>query len=276
MFRLLHANFSRLWRNKLFWLGMAAMLLFSVFICLDNNSAQIKYEESYPLESFFFSYTIFAGVFCAAFSSLYIGTEYSDGTMRNKVVIGHRRVYVYLSNLVISIAATLMTCGAFILAMLAVGIPCFGFFEESTVTVLIYFLSSLATVVAFCALFTMLSMLIPSRAVVAAFCLLCFFAMLFVAMHLNARLSEPEYYDSYLITEGTPHMSETPMPNPAYVDGAKRTAYQFLLDFIPTGQAIQLSGMAAIHQWQMPLYSLCILLTTTGIGIWGFVKKDLK
>ena len=38
------------------------------------------------------------GIVMAAFCSMFIGTEFSDGTMRNKLIVGHRRREIYFTN----------------------------------------------------------------------------------------------------------------------------------------------------------------------------------
>ena len=276
MNRLLHAHFARLKKDKGFWIGIIGMFLLGAGICLNSYWDQIKYQQSYSLESFFFAYALLIGIFCSAFCSLYIGTEYSDGTMRNKVIVGHRRGHIYFANLITSLIASLLMCCAFFLAMLVIGIPCFGFFQAGADVILAYLLDSILMVAAFSALFTMLSMLIPNKAVAAIVCVLCFFLLFFLAVSLNSRLDEPEFYYNYVFTDGVPQMCDAPVPNPYYPRGTKRAIYQFFLDFIPTGQGIQISQLSAAHLWQMPIYALSIVMAATTVGMLVFRKKDLK
>ena len=64
--------------------------------------------------------------------------------------------------------------------------------------------------------------------------------------------------------------------NPNYLTGTKRQIYEFLQDFTPGGQALQLAGLQAEHPAQLALYSGMILLLTTCCGILVFRRKDLK
>lgn len=56
-------------------------------------------QSGYPtaLDDRFFAYSFFIGILSAIFCSLFTGTEYSDGTIRNKIVVGHSRISIYLS-----------------------------------------------------------------------------------------------------------------------------------------------------------------------------------
>ena len=64
--------------------------------------------------------------------------------------------------------------------------------------------------------------------------------------------------------------------NPKYSDGTKREIVQFFYDVNPGGQAIQCSTMQPVNLTRLPIYSLAIIVLTTGAGVWIFKKKDLK
>ena len=284
MINLLSANFSRLKKNKIFWIGIGAMFIIGLLMTvtryqdsLRNNNIQVS------VDNIFFGYTVLIGAFCAVLCSLFIGTEYSDGTIRNKLVVGHNRSTIYLSNLIISTVAGLLTSLAFIITVSAVGIPLLGWFQADIKTVLLFFISSIMLIIAFTSIFTLISMSNQNKAIVAVICILSFFLLFFLAAYIDKRLTAPEFYNAYTFTDNAGNMvSEsmpTPdysMPNPDYLDGTLRDIYTFFYDFLPTGQAMQLSNMSATHLWQMPLYSLLITIAATLGGMLYFRKKDLK
>lgn len=68
----------------------------------------------------------FLGVVLAAFCSLYLGTEYQDGTLRNKVAAGYRREQIYFSCLLACLGGGLLIWGSYLAAYLAVGLPLLG------------------------------------------------------------------------------------------------------------------------------------------------------
>ncbi|MGY3662454.1 MAG: hypothetical protein ACXAHE_00930 [Roseburia sp. 1XD42-69] len=39
---------------------------------------------------------------------MFLGTDYSDGTIRNKLTVGHTRTNIYLANLIVTFAAGLL------------------------------------------------------------------------------------------------------------------------------------------------------------------------
>ena len=56
-------------------------------------------------------------------------------------------------------------------------------------------------------------------------------------------------------------------PNPDYISGTERDVYEFLYDFLPSGQAYQLSLLSVSHMIRLPLYSALIVVITTFTGI---------
>ena len=84
MSRLLAAGFTRLKKSKIFWLLMVMMFALGIFFPVSQYNSMQKYNTSGTLDSPFFSHVMFMGILTAVFCSLFIGTEYSDGTIRNK------------------------------------------------------------------------------------------------------------------------------------------------------------------------------------------------
>lgn len=277
MSRLLSAGFARLKKNKVFWIGTVLMFALGIIIPLNSYIEQIKYNYDTSIDGLFFAYAPLFGFISAAFCSLFIGAEHSDGALRNKLIVGHGRSTIYLSNLITCAAAGLMMCLAYIVAVSAVGIPLLGGFELPPGLIPVIILDSLVMTIAFSSIFTLLGMLNQNKAVTAVISILGVVVLFFVAIHINSALDAPEFYDNYVITDssGIPDVVQQ-VVNPAYLRGTVRTVYQFLLDFIPTGQAVQFAAQKAVHLWQMPLYSLLIIILTTGGGLAFFRKKDVK
>lgn len=276
MNRLLASNFSRLLKSKVFWITIAGMLLYGVGTCISSYQNQIKYDTAVTLDGIFFLHMILIGAFCAVFCSLFIGTEYSDGTIRNKLMIGHRRSSIYLSNLIVSSAAGLLMCLIYFMTVSAIGIPLFGFLQTDPKIIWLMILNSALLIISYCSVFTMLSMLSQNKAVVAVISIIGFFVLFFLAMNIYARLSAPEFYESYIMGEAVGDMTSQAMANPQFLRGSEREIWQFFFDFLPTGQAAQISNLEAVHPFRLPLYSLAALALTAVPGILAFRKKDIK
>lgn len=275
MSKLMGANLMRLKKDKIFWICAALMAAIGAVVALVSGGSD---PEGFAIDRVFFTYAIPLEFACAVFCSLFIGTDYNDGAIRNKIVVGHSRLSVYLANFLTCALAGLAFACAYIIPMLAIGIPRLGFFAMGTGPVLMLLGISLMMMLAVCAIFTLISMLCQNKAFVAVICLVGLLAMLFGSAWLNSRLHEPEVYDSYVYTDNSGALAEAPsQPNPNYLSGAKRDVFLFLLELQPAGQALLFAdSMSFVHPWLLPLYSLLVVLLTGGAGLYVFRRKDLR
>lgn len=277
MNKLLAANFSRMKQDKVFWLGILFMFLSGIAMPVMHNRTMQRDGYTMYIDNGFFVSAVFIGIILSIFCSLFVGTEYSDGTIRNKVAVGQKRAVIYLSNLITCIAAGIFMCAANVIPYLCVGIPLLGSFQADMKIVAMLMLCILILSTAFCSLYTFIAMLNQSKAGAAVICILSAFLLLFAGTYISARLQEPETYDSYTYLEETGEIiTGEPQPNPSYLRGTKREIYEFLFDFLPGGQSLQIANMSAENPWMLMLYSGLIIVGTTGAGLWAFRKKDLK
>lgn len=275
MSKLLDAGFARLWKTKLFYLEIIMFCIMAIFVSCTMFREVKKWNAEIHLEDAFFNCTPFILLFAAAFVALFTGSEYSDGTIRNKLIVGHTRFDVYLSEFIVNIAATLIVYAAHLVVAFALGLPMFGFFTIPVPHVLLQLLDALFMIIALSALFTMLTMLIGSKASSAVICLVLVCALFIAGMFLRSALDEPEMFSEYMIIQNNTVTMSDPLPNPRYLTGIKRQVYQFLYDFLPMGQAINVANYSAF-QWYYPLYSLILAVITTGPGLLLFRRKDIK
>lgn len=276
MRKLISANFSRLWKSHLFWICMGTMLVYSVAFMLNGCRQAIRNtsEYHYVLEDFYFQFAISIGGFCAIFSSLFHGTEYSDGTLRNKIVAGHSRTAIYLANLLLTFTATLLFLLAWIVGAM-VAIPTLGLWELSPLGLFLCLSIAVLFIAAFSAIFTAVSMLCPNKAFCVTVSMLLFLGLLAAAAHVDNRLKEPEMSNGIVVTSDGIEMGD-PEPNPDYLKGTMRSVYEFFNDFLPTGQSLQLTYLEMVRPIHMLLYSLFLTVTVTLGGIWAFRGKNLN
>ena len=282
MANLLSAGFLRLRRSRSFWVCLAVMAGVGVFEAVAGWWAMMDFRSSgvadamVSLDSRYFIFPFLSGILLSAFCALFVGAEYSDGAIRNKLAVGHSRGTVYLSNLLLCAAAGILLCLAYISAVLAVGFPLLGAMHTPLPAVLWSTLCAIVMTSALAALFTMTAMLCQNKAVTAVICIFLAYFLLFLGIYLNARLSEPEMYPEQQYVQDGQIVTDAARPNPNYVREAKRTVYQFLYD-LPGCQAVQLAATIGTGTPpRLPLFSLAAVLLSTGGGILLFRKKDLK
>lgn len=273
MRNLLSANFMRLWKSRSFWIAASVMAGIGIFEVVVSRWAADG--AAMPLEMRYMIFPLLAGIVLSAFCALFVGTEYGDGTLRNKVAAGHSRTAVYLSQLAVCAAVGVLLCFAYILPFLAAGIPLLGFFQTAPAVVLRATLYALLMTAALAAVFTLISMLYANRAAAAVLSISLAYFLIFLGIFLNSRLSEPEMTAAVEYIQDGQILLREAAPNPAYVGGLKRAVYQFLSD-LPGCQAVRLAHLTPEPQWELPLYSCAVLAASTGAGLALFRKKDIR
>ena len=277
MRNVLSANFARLFKDRVFCATLAAMLLCAVVTMLSGcRQAAVNAGSgySYTLDSYYFGLAPTLGLFCAVFTSLFLGTEYSDGTLRNKIMVGHSRASVYLANLAVCFAATLCFAAVWLMGGL-VGIPFLGLWKIGITGLAAYSALIFCFSAALSAIFTFVGMNLQSRSASAVLSLLLFLALLVGASMVYARLCQPEMTSGVVITSEGMQMAE-PAPNPEYLGGNLRRAYEGLLNFLPTGQGILMANLEVARPLYMLASSALISVGMTLLGVCMFQKKDLK
>ena len=265
----------RLKKSHLFWGILAVGALFAGFRIFSLVSDQIDYGIVSPLDDALFTYAQIIGLTAAVFTSLFLGTEYSDGAIRNKVTSGCSRVSIYLAGFVTVFAASVLSLTVYWIVALAAGSPLLEPLRMGAGEVLFNVLGILLMTAAFCAVFTFITMNCSSKAMTAVACILLFFGLLIASTYVFSRLDAPEFVSDYQFVNGEIVASE-PVPNPRYLQPGPRAVFEFLRDLLPTGQGIQYSVQEIISPARLLLCSLGLAAVLTGAGAALFHKKDLK
>lgn len=289
MNKLLSAEFARLFKSFVFRLcllfsaGLSAFAIISRFLDVKQNSAiyeqlDISYRNADGLIFVVSLYLIFA---LAVFVGIFVGTEYSDGTIRNKLMVGHTRGMIYLSKLIVCAAAAAIIQTLSIVISLAMGELLIGGTTMDAPHILITTVVSIVIMLALAATLLLFSMSIQSKAIGSVACLLTVVIMLFASLMIGSGLGEPEYYDSYqCIDTDTGEMISMPREkNPRYLTGTKRKVYEFLNNTLPVSQLYQISTYSPDSPENlglMPLVSCIEIVVMTGAGMLIFRKRNLK
>lgn len=276
MRRLLSAGFAGLRKNKVLWACVLGAFVISLFIVLNGATRAAQFSIDYPLDRYFFNFLPMVGLLWAAFSGLYVGADYDHGLLRNKLVVGHTRVSVYLANLTVSMTAAILVLAAWFVGGLA-GIPFLGSWGMSWPQLVCVLGLTLLTTASFCAILMAVEMSIPSRAISAVVSLGLGLALMLCVNVPYSELCEPEFIQGYMMVDGAIQWQDA-TPNPAYISGAKRTLFWAVVNLLPTGQHILISN----NDWAMmnlPLMaggSLGLAVLSTLGGLLAFRRQNIK
>lgn len=215
----------------------------------------------------------------AAFVALYIGAEYSDGTLRNKVVIGHGRTVIYIANLVTTMIAGWLFLLIWSVFYLVLGIILMESANPLRVYIYVY-AGIFCELAVFSAIFTWISMVLGKKAGSAIACIMLTLLFLVSGTVIQSTLDQEEYYaPAYRVTEsGEIEYDGELEPNPNYLpEGSKeRAVYELLLDVTPGGQVMQLCAIRLDNISHMMLYDIGWFVVMSGAGILMFRRKPLK
>ena len=171
MSKLLSAGFDRLFKNKLFHTAIIVMFALG---CFAGHTKWSDFSDGFKVDlaDALFTYCLFGACVTAVLSSMFSGTEYSDGTIRNKIIAGFSRVDIYLSNLIINIVSGAMAVVTYVVPYLVICLLTVGKSAVSINALITSALLSILSLMAFSAIFNAVTMLITKKAAAAVACLL--------------------------------------------------------------------------------------------------------
>ena len=298
MRNLMLANFARLRRSRLFWVMEACVFAWGV---LAYFMWKVNIRNGYLFENgnaYFFNEMTFIGITTACFSGFFIGTEYSDGTIRNKLMAGHSRVVVYLANLVVVFFAGIAQFAAYTLAALTAGPLFVGDLVWSSLYRLVETLAlSFLSICMSAAIAVLISMVIIDKS--KAILVNTLFSVLLLAAGASALkgLMQPEMTKrayiadtgeyKYAFEDNFPDNEDLvieEVPNPKYLTGMERRVYVCISAVLPTAQALSCAiGESDVDENAYERFSglhifgtFLAVMFLSGSGIKIFMKRDIK
>ena len=237
MRKLLSGNFARLWKSRVFWVLQGFSFGFGVFayalVAYNTRNLGQGWLE-YEAHGYFYLWVFYIAVIIALFACFFIGTDYSDGAVRNKMIVGHSREEIYLSFLLTTITAAFFFVFAYLLAVLLVGLPLSGTAVLTHVQAQPWRLLGCGLVIVeYAALFTMVSMLDSDKARNIVISLLIAVILIFSGMMAYGKLSAPEYIQIVVPQSDGGILLKDGAPNPEYLTGTIRTAFRGSPPFSP-------------------------------------------
>lgn len=250
MSRLFSANMMRLKKSRIFWLGELFMAGYALFV---YDSAGGHMESSGPIDNwniYFFNALLLSGFVAALCVSFYLNAEYSDGAVRNKLMVGHKRKDIYLVNFVTCLLAELAMYITYFLSSLLFGFLFFGNESLQMQNAGVGLLCSILILLVYTAIFVLVEMLDQNKVRTMAVNLMGALLILVVGIvSYNELWGHPD-------TAGVMwHLAEV---------------------LFPSVLVLHVAGADSVSYFPIILGLLIETLCFIGIGVWGFSRKDIQ
>ena len=266
MSKLIKSELFRIKNSNILLSSIIIIFIITIFLCITQynyiktGSAKVSYDIIW-----FFS--AFIGFFIAIFTSLHVGSDFSDRTINYKIISGYRRTKIYLSYLITCIIEGLMCLFTYMFIILIFGL----FFLEpsslSTIEILKISIEVILLTISFTSLFTLLAVLFADKTLTVVISTIIVFLML-------EHLKEPEYINQNVISDNGPVLEIT--KNPKYLTGTKRKVYEVTNDILPSSIAWRISDLSVIDRNNVMYYMIIFTLICNLIGISILNKKQLR
>lgn len=299
---LLAADFARLLKSQVFhgiMIFCVECLTFEVIVGYINKELNQAYIYSLMNTNF-----ILFGILLSVFIGLFIGSEYSDGTIRNKLVAGNSRAAVYFSNFVISVIAGFIMQAVFFILPRIFLLIIYGTAKDPYIANSLSTLSFIAQsqliglyiVIAYTAIFVFIAMMISSKSGAAAAVMataLVMFALGMASHNLvysyDPKTAEAEAAEA--VQENTDEWADDEYQSLLYklnnrrnkkLSGPALKALLFLDDFLPSAQTQGIAGKDVTFKKfsekapKYAVYDLSITAAATALGMILYSRKDLK
>ena len=241
MRKLLAADLYLLRRSAAFWLALFFMAANTTVLVIATYNMLTEYgydPGAYTIEASMFCMLPGIGIINAIWVHLFIGSDYDEGTIRNKFISGHTRRAIFFSHWLVS--------GYF-----------FRSFMLSTADLALALTSCVLLTVAYAAINVALAMNISRKASSVVCGMIVMIGMSTFTSFLEVELS------SVLVSGWTPVT-------------LKDHLILLLYDLLPSGQCSQINAMMFDHLARWPLYSLILTVLVTAAGFLLFKRKDIK
>ena len=179
----LRADFVRLFRSLFFWILIVFHFGSSTLSAFDGSSRVLDGDLLSVISAAFLLGSIFTAFF--------IGTDYSDGTIRNKLIVGNSRAAVWFSNLIVCCAAAELMNLSVLLPIAVLGPLTGRVFARTTGELLFRLLIQNIALFAAIALVVLITMLVKSRSSAIVIGTLLSLGMFICAMTIEMRLEQP-------------------------------------------------------------------------------------
>lgn len=247
MRRLTKSNIYRLFHFKPFWIAFILVNIIQAFMSLI-----LVQQGCFPIEFSFFFSLIMIGLLSPFYLSIFYGTEYSDGTIRNKIIAGFERSNIYLSSLFTGIVATSILYFSSLVVGIIISFKRNIIFNDDIYHYLFILLVGWIICIALSTIFNIIGMLCATKSKTSMTSII----MTFISFIMGLIC-----YSLYSQSIG--------LNSSSYF-------FQFLFDINPFVQGIQLFSINVLDICKISLYSIITSLIINSFGVNQFSKKDIK
>lgn len=273
MNKLIKSELFRIKNSGAFLSSIIIIFIITIFICITqyNYIKTGSTEVSYNIIWFF---SAFIGFFIAIFTSLHVGSDFSDRTINYKIISGYSRPKIYLSYLITCIIEGLMCLFTYMFIILIFGL----FFLEPSGLGTIEILKLLGEVIfltiSFTSLFTLLSVLFADKTLTVVISTIIVFGLSILSFLMLEHLKEPEYVNQTIVADNGLVVEN--VKNAKYLTGTKRKVYEVTNDILPSSIAWRISDLSILNRKYVVYYMIVFIAGCNLIGISILSKKQLR
>lgn len=269
MRNILRADLYRLSKSPVFRIIVLGLAFFFIIPALKDTI-------TITVEDFLSAVPLIFGFILPAFTGLFIGTEYSDGVIRNKLTVGRTRAQVYFSMTFTVIISSLIL--ALIWILFGAAAVRERLFDRGTEWFFVTLGLDLLIILAHSVFFSLIGLLISQKAGGTVFAIAAGILITFLCSSVYNRILEPESM-AYLVIVNGEMQPSAPEPNPLYIAEPLRSRLIAALNIIPQAQAIILSNDPSEGLVRPVVMLIADLLEIPLISVFGYLlfrRKNIK
>lgn len=272
MSNLLKAGFFRLRKSSIYWMFVILTIVIAIFNLIKFNNTEFQTTLIKVLND----YIIYIGIFIAIFISIFVGKEYSDGIIRNKIIVGHSRISIYLSKLLLSIIASIFCELIYVFTVYLIGIHIYKSTQLSISQILLCILNSFLVIVEYCSIFNFITMNSSEITFSTVASIIIFIAICVIEQYFGYIANSQKFINNTFIDENGNEQIISQEPNPNYPGDSKVKIAKIVYYSIPLGQANKISNLDFESLNILPIFSISAIFLLNLLGIFLFLKKEIK
>ena len=273
MNKLIKSELFRIKNSNILLSSIIIIFIITIFLCITqyNYIKTGSAEVSYDIIWFF---SAFIGFFTAIFTSLHVGSDFSDRTINYKIISGYSKSKIYLSYLITCIIEGLICLFTYMFIIFVFGLFFLNPSSLSTIEILKLSIEVILLTISLTSLFTLLAVLFADKTLTVVISTIIVFGLSVLSFLMLEHLKESEYINQTIISDNGPVLEIT--KNPKYLTGAKRKVYEVTNDILPSSIAWRISDLSIIDRNNAIYYMIIFTFICNLIGINILSKKQLR